>query len=543
MKYTYIYAVALSFLSVNAMAQETYENTKIMQNDLNGTARYVGMGGAMESLGADLSTISTNPAGLSLYRRSVVATSLGVRSQTNNHTQNGNSNTRFAFDQIGGTYVWRSSNISRIGVAFNYRNRSDLNSLFFVAGSLGDGTQNKLSYMKAIGGTNDKGVSDFNLEKRKEGIMGTAPYTNQLDNLYYNNLIVDKTNTLGYNQGTSYNMSKTNSGHVGEYSFNISGTSNERFYWGLTFGFYDVNYTENSVYTERLIDKNNAFTGETIVTDRRVITGTGFNVVAGAIIRPFATSPFRFGLSIATPTWYDLTTSNATTLAHTIIADNIQKTNYSNESYSYKVFTPWVFGLSAGHTFGNKLALGASYEYADYGTTDTRVNDAGGYYDSYTGTYETTSSSDKAMNAHTQQSLKGVSTLKLGAELKLNNHLAVRTGYNYVSPMFKKGAYKDGIIESYGSVYSSATDYTNWESTNRFTLGLGYVGKKVNVDLAYVHSVTNGTFYPFMGGSVTEYKGKDDKGTQIKEDLVMTPMGVKVSNNTNKVLLTLTYRF
>ena len=52
MKYTYIYAVALSFLSVNAMAQETYENTKIMQNDLNGTARYVGMGGAMESLGA-----------------------------------------------------------------------------------------------------------------------------------------------------------------------------------------------------------------------------------------------------------------------------------------------------------------------------------------------------------------------------------------------------------------------------------------------------------------------------------------------------------
>ena len=121
MKYTYIYAVALSFLSVNAMAQETYENAKIMQNDLNGTARYVGMGGAMESLGADLSTISTNPAGLSLYRRSVVATSLGVRSQTNNHTQNGNSNTRLTFDQIGGTYVWRSSNISRIGVAFNYR--------------------------------------------------------------------------------------------------------------------------------------------------------------------------------------------------------------------------------------------------------------------------------------------------------------------------------------------------------------------------------------------------------------------------------------
>ena len=107
----------------------------------------------------------------------------------------------------------------------------------------------------------------------------------------------------------------------------------------------------------------------------------------------------------------------------------------------------------------------------------------------------------------------------------------------------KKSAYKDGIIESYGSTYSSATDYTNWASTNRFTLGLGYAGKNVNVDLAYVYSATNGTFYPFMGGSVTKYKGKDAEGKQIKEDIVMTPMGVKVSNNTNKVLLTLTYRF
>lgn len=41
-------------------AQETYENAKLMKGDLNGTARYVGMGGAMEALGADISTISTN---------------------------------------------------------------------------------------------------------------------------------------------------------------------------------------------------------------------------------------------------------------------------------------------------------------------------------------------------------------------------------------------------------------------------------------------------------------------------------------------------
>ena len=29
------------------LAQETYEDTKLVDNDLNGTAKYVGMGGAM----------------------------------------------------------------------------------------------------------------------------------------------------------------------------------------------------------------------------------------------------------------------------------------------------------------------------------------------------------------------------------------------------------------------------------------------------------------------------------------------------------------
>lgn len=54
---------AVAMMAIMPMtAQETYENAKIVDNDLNGTARYVGMGGAMEALGADLSTISTNPA-------------------------------------------------------------------------------------------------------------------------------------------------------------------------------------------------------------------------------------------------------------------------------------------------------------------------------------------------------------------------------------------------------------------------------------------------------------------------------------------------
>ena len=56
-------AVAL-FAYSSAMAQETYENAKIADQDLNGTARYIGMGGALDALGADISTIAAMLSGV-----------------------------------------------------------------------------------------------------------------------------------------------------------------------------------------------------------------------------------------------------------------------------------------------------------------------------------------------------------------------------------------------------------------------------------------------------------------------------------------------
>ena len=58
-------------------AQDTYESARFLGSDLNGTARYVGMGGALEALGADISTISTNPAGIGLYRKKDIAVTFG----------------------------------------------------------------------------------------------------------------------------------------------------------------------------------------------------------------------------------------------------------------------------------------------------------------------------------------------------------------------------------------------------------------------------------------------------------------------------------
>ena len=59
------------------VAQTVYDGAKLTGKDLNGTARFVGMGGAMGALGGDISTMGTNPAGIGLFRSSDVMTSFG----------------------------------------------------------------------------------------------------------------------------------------------------------------------------------------------------------------------------------------------------------------------------------------------------------------------------------------------------------------------------------------------------------------------------------------------------------------------------------
>lgn len=543
MKKIFFSACLLSLFMAHAHAQETYENTKLIDNDLNGTARYVGMGGAMEALGADISVINSNPAGIGLFRRSSGSVSFGLVSQDGASSFKYGNKTNASFDQAGFVYSLRDGRRTFINFGFNYHKSKNFDYILNAASGLNGASQHKLSYMKALANEN-------NLDKTSSGWRGKFAYTSQLDNLYYNTLMMTSSDGFFYNDASRYEFGRAETGYIGEYDFNTSVNVNDRVYLGITIGIHDVHYTGHSLYNEALVNLNNQTAGDITVNDERRITGTGYNASFGIIFRPVDASPFRIGLSVTTPTWYDLKTSNYTYLINNTKADGGGKLqgdypNYTTgESYEFKLFTPWKFGVSLGHTVGNYLALGASYEYADYSRLDTRVND--GYDVDYWGDVYEHSSSDEPMNRHTRETLKAVSTLKIGAEAKMMPNLAVRAGYNYVSPMFKKEGYKDGNIDSYGSNYSSATDYTNWEATNRYTVGVGYTLGKMSFDLAYQYAQTNGKFHPFADSYLDyTYPGQDSNGNDVTmtESLDNYANAVKVSNKRNQLLLTLTYRF
>lgn len=532
--------VIMSLFAISVMAQETYESAQLATEDLNGTARYIGMGGAMEALGADISTMGTNPAGIGLFRRSWIGLSGGAtlqNGQGNNNTMSGiktdNGTSNADINQVGFVYSNKFSYNSHFNLGFNYRKSRNFNQIISATNSLdGYSSSNKLSAMRyANFGQYDNSLSlidHVNLKAVNDNLEETD-YAN--DN-------------YGARPADGYNAYRENEGYIGEYDFNFSANFNDRVYIGVTFGLKDVNYKSNYTYGESLVnDESGIPNGNYRFYDDREVTGTGFDLKLGAIIRPSEYSPFRFGLYMHTPTWYDLTARGKMGARADATDATITSAPYSiGYSYDYRILTPWKFGVSVGHTFGKIVAIGATYEYSDYSTIKNRIK-TGSYSNWYTdGWYDyydthDTYANDLQMNDNTRNVLKGVSLVKVGVEVKPSQVLAIRLGYNYQGAIYDSNGYKDSNIDADYSdgQYYSTHDYINWKGTNRVTFGMGFTfSKNWALDLSYQYAVQKGEYHPFD----SDYSISD--GTQTIENMD-NPYVVK--NHRHQINATVGYRF
>ena len=538
MKKIFFAALAMAVV-LPAAAQDTYESARLLGGDLNGTARYVGMGGAMEALGADISTTSTNPAGIGLFRHSSVSGGIGLVSQTDVNEFDGRSTTNVSFDQVGFVYSMRMDRSSFLNFAFNYHKSRNFNQILSVADhALKEASSNLVTGEKDVQGYYSIGMS------RDGYLMGYQSPTSSQQALNYSQMDWLNANVLADEfvngefvdlrlngmSGDAYNFDRAHRGWINEFDFTLSGNSNDRIYWGVTAGLYDVRYKGYSEYTEGLRFSNGDDGGIVSYGDYRTIKGTGVDIKAGVIFRPVEYSPFRVGIYVHTPTFYDLKTDNTTALYNqSALGESLDGTHMEagdiDNRYEFRFYTPWKFGLSLGHTIGNNLAIGATYEFSDYGASQNRVKDGFDDYgneDSY---------KDRIMKRNTEDVLKGVSTLKVGLEYKPVPEMALRVGYNYISSAYNENGMRDQTLNSYGVMYASTSDYVNWKSTNRITAGVGCKFGNTNLDVSYQYSATDGTFYPFQPNIMaqSEYRGS------------VTP--ANVSNKRHQVLLTLGYTF
>jgi hypothetical protein len=536
MKKIFFAALAMAVV-LPAAAQDTYESARLLGGDLNGTARYVGMGGAMEALGADISTTSSNPAGIGLFRHSTMSAGFGLVSQADAKEFDGRSTTNMSFDQAGFVYSMRMDRSSFLNFAFNYHKSRNFNQILSVADhAIRNASSNAITAEKDWQGYYSLGVSTdgYLLGYKSPTSSQRTLNFSQLDYLNANVLAdevpIEENERLSYDlvlygmDADAYNFDRAHRGWINEFDFTLSGNSDDRFYWGVTVGIYDVKYKGYSEYTEGLRFTDGTDGGIVSYGDYRKINGTGVDMKFGIIARPVEYSPFRIGLYVNTPTWYDLTTENTTALINQSALGSCLDGTYIeggdiDNSYKFRFYTPWKFGLSLGHTIGKNLALGATYEFSDYGASQNRVKDGQddwGYEDSY---------KDNVMKQNTEDVLKGVSTLKVGLEYKPIPELALRAGYNYISAAYAENGVRDQTLDSYGVMYASTSDYVNWKATNRFTAGIGCKVGNMNLDASYQYSTTDGDFYPFQ------------------PNIVGGVAPASVSNKRHQVLFTLGYTF
>ncbi len=535
-------AMALPVVSVSAQDNvnpDTYIGAQLATEDLNGTARYVGMGGAMEALGADLSVMGSNPAGIGLYRRSQIAGSFGLNSQVDGKSFADGSKTNASFDQIGFVY---SSPVGRTGFVnfgFNFHKSRNFDYVLSAAASAVNGSsQNRQTYINLLNNLDSKG--DI-INPMKESIADVLNYK-MMDVYEPDAQGKDQYIETIYINSDRYRFDRAHTGYIGEYDFNLSGNINNRVYLGITVGIKSVHYNAYSVYQEDLYKLDDPTFNYAEVRDSHKIKGYGYNVKFGAIFRPMEESPFRLGLYVHTPTMYKLETSSVSSLHN---QQEMMK-QVVGDPVKFRMNTPWKFGLSAGHTIGGALALGATYEYADYSTLDLR-SITNSYYDYWDGYYRDESDTDPVMKAHTEKTLEGVHTLKLGSEYRIDKNVSVRVGYNYVSPIYKKEGVRDLTLDSPGTQMATTTDYTNWQDTHRLTAGVGFTFDKFRLDLAYQYQTRKGDFYPYQhrrsSGSSELLSGIDTEKDGKKVTVTNEAVAVPVKDQRHQLICSLTYTF
>lgn len=530
-----LFAVCALIPIFSAKAQDLYDANRFIGNELNGTARFVGMGGAMGALGGDISTIGTNPAGIGIYRSNDIMMSFGLNSTTANSDFSGmsmgTSKVRPSYDNAGFIYsnkIGNNTPLRYVNFGFNYRKVKNFNREMSMGGNLDGLSQTDQMAIQANGLTaNDfagKG-SNGSFDPWGDPSIGWLSLLGKYSELIWPNKEVAPNESVDYNgfEGNDpyADYSSVEKGSIQAYDFNIAFNFLDRVYLGFTIGAYNVDYSRQSYYREGF-DPLNGIDGSFYTLDNWFkTTGAGVDFKLGLIVRPIETSPLRIGVAVHSPTFYNLRNTTSALLMSDLdlnydgqVSREEQFTVDTQQEAGdaitdFRLITPWKYNFSLGYTFGQYVALGAEYEYEDYSTAKLK-RDIDGYTENMD--YE---------NSTIKNSLKGVHTFRVGTEIKPIHQFAVRFGYNHSTASIEDNAYKVIPYDGPNSIRTD-TEYANTKAMNNYTVGMGYKGSMFYADLAYQYSAYKENFYPF-------------------DDERLAP--AKIDNYRSQVLLTLGVRF
>lgn len=539
---TLIFGLA-ALATLAGQAQNAMEAEMLTQQQLRGTARFTAMGGAFTSLGADLSSMTQNPAGLGLYRSNDLAMTLNLGIEKFGATTNlgsfSQTQTKMRFDNIGYAGVVKLNGPMRYfqwGVSYNRRNSFDR----IIQGQATLPGSSLSNYIASY--TNGVHVDAISLP----GEGSDSKYDPYLDSdndwlsiLGYQSFIINqKPGTTDQYAGLYQNGSRGDavfnlkeSGYSDEYNIDFAGNVNDVVYWGLGVGIVDISYTRNLIYDESIEgayvydDYLNAMTtgnaGFTLDAYKR-LQASGANVKLGVILQP--TDGLRIGAAVHTPTWLGVNhygdgkmdfamTPNGVTTTTGEAALSGKKWTPSFD-FDTRLTGPWRWMVGASYVLGGRAIVSLDYErteYPDMSVMSPNYNLLGGSY-----------VENEAVNGDIKNYFRGSNVVRAGVEYSLSRSFKVRAGFNHTGSNATADAL-DGKMQ----IITSGVDpaYTFDESRNAYSAGLGYRSGAWYIDMTYQHVRANGQFSAY-----TPFEGYASPGADLK-------------NSYNNLILTTGFKF
>lgn len=464
-----IKSITLLLLPCTVLAQNSADALRYSELGLGGTARFVSMSGSFGALGADLSSIHYNPAGLGVFRKSqflfsptyvqTYASSLFLNKNTSE------DRIGFKINNLGLAIAIPQSenqdwNFVNVGVSYSLM--ADFNSdARLKANDMSSSLAN--SFAEEANGTYAGYLAeDF-------------PFSS---GLAYNTYLIDPTNidsteflakTFGEEVNTTRRLKEK--GHIGETGLSVGANYQQKLFIGSTIGITRVRYTSAIIHTEELVDEN-ADLKEFTYREDLEISGSGINLKLGAIYQ--IVDWLRLGLSWHSPTNISLNDKFKTSINTSFNSAQVNDQKSFDESsgentFDYRIITPAKFIYSAALIAGNRGAINIDYEMVNYSNAKLKPS-----YEIEGDAYEFDAENDQI-----KRTLTAGNRLKIGGEYRMGPW-ALRAGMSASSTPFKVG-----VVDHH-------------EQTRGFSLGAGYTQEYWFVDFAFSKLTSKRDYYPYF---------------------------------------------
>lgn len=404
-----------------------------------GTARYVGMGGAMTAIGGDPSAAMVNPAGLGLYRRSEISVSID---ETIDNTQQVGSNdtyqrTRFAAPQISAIWAWGNSQKQR-GLVYNNfmfsHNRLATFNRDIVVKGAGMGMVPTICNI-----TNDEGGVS-------EEFLVNKPWDNVeigwLSILGYEAYLIDPIENNKWKPAVDFtdgSLSISETGTSDQYTLSWAGNISNQWYIGIGLNIPTINYTKHTSLREE--NKQNSSSAE--LKSMFHVSGVGVSGSFGLIYRPI--QALRIGASLQTPTILSLSRQSTGDMYSTIAGQKYEVLTPESGVMDIDIASPLHTSVSVAGQMGKIGLIAVQYDYA-----------------------------------HSSE-MEDIHTLRMGAEAQVTRGLFLNAGYVYESSFMKEDP---KWLLGYNEIRTDM-DYRYTAATQYASAGIGYRSDVVVAQLAY----------------------------------------------------------